>query len=62
MTTRDDEIVAEIRGHREAHAASLDYDVKKITKDFQKQERNSTRKVVTRQARRPIPAPERASV
>jgi hypothetical protein len=62
MTTRDDEIVAEIRGHRETHAASLDYDVERITKDFQKQERTSTRKVVTRQPRKPIPAPEQASV
>jgi len=28
--TKDDEIVAEIRRHREAHAASLDYDLKRI--------------------------------
>ena len=62
MTTRDDEIVAEIRHHREAHAASLDYDIKRITKDFQEQERTLTRRVVTRQRRKPLSAPSQASV
>ncbi len=61
MTTRDDEIIAEIRAHREAHAASLDHDVKRITEDFQEQERTSTRKVVTRQRRAPVPVPQRTS-
>ena len=36
--TRADEIVEEIRRHREAHAASLDYDLKRITEDLQRQE------------------------
>jgi hypothetical protein len=53
MTTKVDEIVVEIRHHREAHAASLDYDLKRITEDLQRQERESGAKVVTRPPRRP---------
>ena len=61
MTTRDDEIVAEIRGHREAHAASLGYDLKKITQDFQEQERRSRRKIVKREPRALVIVPRRTS-
>ena len=57
MTTRiDDEIVAEIRRHREAHAASLAYDLKSITHDFQRQERASRREILTREPRKPVTA------
>jgi len=62
MTTRNDEIVAEIRRHREAHAASLDYDLQKITQDFQEQERRSRRKIVKREPRAPATLPTRSSV
>jgi hypothetical protein len=62
MTPRIDEIVDEIRRHREAHAASLDYDMKKITQDFQRQERDPTREVVTRQPRKPVTTLGRTSV
>jgi hypothetical protein len=62
MTIQIYEIVAEIRRHREAHAASLDHDLKRITQDFQRQERDSTREVVTRQPRKPVTTLGRASV
>lgn len=54
MMIKTDEIVEEIRKRREAHAASLDYDLKRITRDLQQQERESGRKVVTRPPRKPI--------
>jgi len=53
VRTKSDEIVEEIRRHREAHAASLDYDLKRITRDLQQQERQSGRNVVTRTPRKP---------
>jgi len=56
MTTKDDEIIEEIRRHREAHAASLDYDMKRITEDLQRQEQESGAKVVIRFPRKPIAA------
>ncbi len=62
MTTQNDEIVAEIRRHREAHAASLDYDLKRITQDFQEQERGSRRKIVRREPRAPVTVPRPTSV
>lgn len=62
MTTTTDEIVTEIRRHREAHAASLGYDLKKITEDFQRQERESRRKVVRRQPRKPMTVQRLSSV
>lgn len=62
MTPEIDEIVAEIRRHREAHAASLDYDLRRITQDFQRQEQESARKVVTRQPRKPATVPRPSSV
>ncbi len=61
MTTKTDEIVEEIRRHREAHAASLDYDLKRIAKDLQRQEQESGAKVVTRAPRKPLVIPRRSS-
>jgi hypothetical protein len=54
MTTNLDPIVEEIRRHRESHAASLHYDLKLITKDLQRQERESGVRVVERPARKPL--------
>ncbi len=48
-----DEIIEEFRKHREEHAASFDYDIKRIIEDFQRLERESGREVVTRPPRRP---------
>jgi hypothetical protein len=62
MTTKTDEIIEEIRRHREAHAASLDYDLKRITRDLQRQEGESGRKVVTRPPRKPLPVRGPSSV
>lgn len=56
MTTKLDELIDEIRRHREAHAASLDYDLRRITEDFQRQERESGREVITRPPRKPSEA------
>ena len=54
MTTKPDEIVEEIRRHREAHAASLGYDLKRIAEDLQRQERESGAEIVTRPPRTPL--------
>ena len=54
MTARTDEIVEEIRQHREAHAASLGHDLKRITRDLQRQERESGRNIVVRAPKKPI--------
>ena len=54
MATKTDEIVEEIRRVREAHAASLNYDLKRITDDLQRQERESGRELVTRPPRPPL--------
>ncbi len=56
MTNSTDPIIEEIRKTREAHAASFDYDVKRITRDFQEQEKQSNRKIVS-----PPPKPPLAS-
>jgi hypothetical protein len=53
MATKPDEIVEEIRKLREAHAAALGNDLRRITEDFQRLEKQSGRKVVSRQPRRP---------
>lgn len=58
MTIRIDEIVEEIRRYREAHAASLQYDLKRITEDLQRQERESGARVVTRPPRKPLAMPK----
>jgi hypothetical protein len=57
----DDEIVEEIRRRREAHAESLGYDLKRITEDLQRQERESGTSVVSRRPRTPHGVPKRAS-
>ena len=62
MTTKTDEIIEEIRRHREAHAASLDYDLKRITRELQQQERDSGRDVVTRAPKKPFPVRGPSSV
>ncbi len=61
MTTKDDEIVEEIRRHREAHAASMDYDLKRIIEDLQRQEEQSGAKVVNRPPRKPVSTPRASS-
>jgi hypothetical protein len=62
MTTYpDDEIVEEIRRRRQAHAESLDYDLLRITKDLQDQERDSGAAVVQRPPRKPVELPKRSS-
>ena len=57
----DDEIVEEIRRRREAHAESLGYDLKRITEDLQRQERQSGEPVMERAPRRPHEMPKRSS-
>jgi len=54
MTNGHDEIIEEIRRYREAHAASWQYDLKRITRDLQCEERESGRKIVTRLPRTPL--------
>ncbi len=62
MTSKfDDEIVEEIRCRREAHAESLGYDLKRITEDLQRQERESGTPLVMRAPRKPQGMPKRAS-
>ncbi len=47
MTIENDEIIKEIRQYREAHAASFDYDIQRIVKDLQRQERESGARLFT---------------
>ena len=54
MTNSTDPIIEEIRKVREAHAASFDYDVKRIVLDFQEQEKQSNRKIVSPPPRPPL--------
>jgi hypothetical protein len=49
----DDEIVAEIRRRREAHAESFGFDLKLIVEDLMRQERESGVAVVERKPRKP---------
>jgi len=52
MTIRtDDEIIEDIRLRRQAHAEALDYDLKRITEDLQRRERESEEPVVDRPPR-----------
>lgn len=62
MATKSDEIVDEIRRYREAHAASVNYDLKRITEDLQREERESGRGIVTRAPRRPAVVGSHSSV
>ena len=48
-----DEIVEEIRRHRDAHAAAFDYDIRRIVQDLQRLEREHGRALVTRAPRKP---------
>ena len=57
----DDEIVEEIRLRRQAHAQSLGYDLKRITEDLQRQEKDSGVPVVQRPPRTPRERPRRSS-
>lgn len=62
MTSKKfDEIVEEFRRRRQAHAESLGYDLKRITEDLQRQERESDQPVVTRPPREPETPPRRSS-
>ncbi|MBI4567466.1 MAG: hypothetical protein HY719_03625 [Planctomycetes bacterium] len=54
MTTKDDEIIAEIRAYREAHAASFGFDLARIVEDIRRRQRESGRRVVTRSPRKPV--------
>ena len=60
MTEREDEIVKEIRLRRRAHAESLDYDLKRITEDLQRQERESGAEIVSRPPRDVQPPAKRS--
>jgi len=57
----DDEIVEEIRRRRQAHAESLGYDLKRITEDLQRREKESGAQVVERAPRKPLVVPRRSS-
>ena len=57
----DDEIVEEIRRRRQAHAESLGYDLKRITEDLQRREKESGAPVVERRPRKPLVVPKRPS-
>jgi len=62
MTSKtEDEIVEEIRRRRQAHAESLDYDLKRITADLQRREKESGDPVVDRPPRQPQVVPNRSS-
>ncbi len=62
MTSKaDDEIIERIRRGRQAHAESLDYDLKRITADLQRQEREAGVTVVTRSPREPRKMTKRSS-
>ena len=61
MKNVEDEIVEEIRRRREAHAESFDYDLKRITEDLQRQQRESGMPVMRRPARKPRVRPKRSS-
>lgn len=49
----DDEIIAEIRRRRHAHAESFGFDLKLIVEDLQRQERESGVEVIEREPRKP---------
>ena len=60
-STVDDEIVEEIRRRRHAHAESLGYDLKRITADLQRQERQAGSPIVRRPPREPRQMPKQSS-
>jgi len=55
VTTKTDEIIEEIRRRRDVQAASLGYDLKRIARDLQQQERRSGRNAVARAPKKPSP-------
>ena len=57
----EDDIIAEIRRHREAHAECFGFDVQRIAADYQRQEREAGDPVVTRPPRKPQQVPKRTS-
>ena len=57
----EDEIVEEIRRRREAHAQALGFDLKRITEDLQRQEKQAGVPVLNRPRREPQPLPKRSS-
>jgi hypothetical protein len=61
MNEPEDDIVKEIRLRRQAHAESLDYDMRRITEDLQRQERESGAKIVQRPPRKAEDLPKRSS-
>lgn len=61
MRKVEDEIVEEIRRRRQAHAESFGYDLKRITEDLQRQERDSDASVVERLPRKPNAMLKRSS-
>ena len=61
MSDEHDEIIEEIRRRREAHAASLGYDLERITKELQREEREADAPVVQRAPRKPQQRPKRSS-
>jgi hypothetical protein len=58
MTEREDDIVEEIRLRRQAHAETLDDDIKRITEDLKRQERESGAEFVYRPPREVQPPSE----
>ena len=56
----NDPIVEEIRDWRRAHAESFDYDLMRIAKDLQNQERDSGVPIVWRSPRQPQVLPDRS--
>jgi hypothetical protein len=61
MTEKIDAIIAEIRKYREEHAASFDFDPKRIVQDLQRLEREYGTRPVTRPPRKPEPIRLRSS-
>ena len=55
MTMFEDPIVAEVRKHREEHAAKFGFDIGAIAEDAKKREREGGRKLVSfvREGRKP---------
>ena len=60
-TNHDDEIIEEIRRRREAHAESLGFDLKRITEDLQRQEREAGSPLVNRPPRKPERLPKQSA-
>ena len=52
---RYDPIVAEVRRIREEHAAHFGYDLDAIVQDLREQERQSGRRFIRTEPRRPVP-------